>query len=288
MKYYTLLLAVAIYSVMPGHAQESPDTVAHFQNISSVTVCRNSNGVSITAKGQPYEPRFTYSYEMEYSPADSVSQADVTFDFSSILGLFSNKNKKVKQRKMYVPSDGLYIGAAIPVGSTPVRASVEVGLTSVLDGEIRCGNVTLLTSAGIGYSQWALDGSMSLATERGKLLITAPGDADTAPYTSRIRTWRVHVPVMLYLSLGSRGYIGGGTWLNFNFATSAYTSRYAGNTTTRNTFKGLHARALTPDIVVTGGIKYVGLYFRYSPKSLFTKDFGPEFKTISLGLITTF
>ena len=284
MKYRKLLLAAAAIAWVPGHAQESADTVVALHDVDSVLVCRSAHGLVVRAKGQPYEPGFTYEYEMEALPADSTILPEVTIDFSTIFG--SLAAKKERRRRGFTPDDGLYIGAGIPVGSTPLGASVEVGLTSFMDGKIRLGNVCLSAGAGIGYSQWSLDSGVAFATDHGRLLITA--GPENARCTSRLRTWRVVVPVMLYFSIGRNGFIGAGTWLNFNFAASAYTSYRTGNTTTRHTFKGLHTRALTPDLAITGGIKWAALYLRYSPTSIFTNGFGPEFKAISVGLISTF
>ncbi len=286
MRYLRFLIATAAISAcLCGHAQHSADTVAVFREVDSVAVYRSDNMLTVTAKGLPNDPAFSYKYEMEFSHA----APDVSFDFSTIFGSFSGKKaeKKTRKRSHFVPGDDIYIGAGIPVGDTPVKASVEVGLASMFEGNIRCGNVTFCAGAGIGYSQWALDGSKTLATEKGRLLIV-DGEPGSTPYTSRIRTWRVHLPLMLYLGLGNSGYIGAGSWLNFNFSASAYTTCHNGSTTTRNTFKGLHSRAVTPDIVLTGGVKYAGLYLRYSPKPVFSGEFGPEFKTLSIGFITAF
>ncbi|MDE6498117.1 MAG: hypothetical protein K2L21_05600 [Muribaculaceae bacterium] len=284
MKYRNLLLAAAAVAWLSGQAQESADTVVALHDVDSVLVCRSDHGLMVRAKGQPYEPGFTYEYEMEALPADSTMQPEVTIDFSTIFGPITAKRER--RRRGYTPGDGLYIGAGIPVGGAPLGASVEVGLTSFMDGKIRLGNVCLSAGAGIGYSQWSLDSEMAFDTDHGRLLITT--GPENARSTSRLRTWRVVAPVMLYYSIGRKGFIGAGTWLNFNFAASAYTSYRIGNITTRHTFKGLHTRALTPDMAITGGIKWAALYLRYSPTSIFTNGFGPEFKAISVGLISTF
>lgn len=285
MKYYKLVIAAAVLSWLPGHAQENTDTVVALHDLDSVTVCRSGGLLKIKAKGQPYEPGFTYEYEMETLPADSAIQPEVTIDFSSIFGSLPGK-KKESRRKGFTPGDGVYIGAGVPVGDTPLGASVEVGLASLMDERISLGNVSFTAGVGIGYSQWSLDSEMAFDTDHGRLLITA--GPENARCTSRLRTWRVIAPLMLYYSIGRNGYIGAGTWLNFNFAASAYSSHHQGNTTIRNTFKGLHTRALTPDLVVTGGIKWAGIYLRYSPTSIFNDGFGPEFKAISVGFISTF
>ena len=100
---------------------------------------------------------------------------------------------------------------------------------------------------------------------------------------------RLHVPLTFTQMLSRKAYITAGAWLNLNTYVSASTDYTIGDVRTQQTFKDLHQRILTTDIVVAAGARGIcGVYARYCPQSLFRKGWGPDFKSVSVGLIFNF
>ncbi len=61
-------------------------------------------------------------------------------------------------------------------------------------------------------------------------------------------------------------------------------SYHLGDTKYSRTFKGLHQRLLTPDLLLTvGAIDNAGIYLRWSPVKPFKSIYGPGYTTLSLG-----
>ena len=49
--------------------------------------------------------------------------------------------------------------------------------------------------------------------------------------------------------------------------------------------RGIHTTQFCPDIKAGISIHHVGVFVKYTPVSAFQKDWGPQFQTVSVGIL---
>ena len=258
MKFITT--AIAALAAIAATAQEAPDTIATINRAGELTVARTPGGLTVTVEGRADDPDFFYQYRMQ-----AEQQPDSTINLN-LPFLGPTGTQPERKRKSYFDVDiEAYVGTSIPTGSTPVQASFE-----------------------FGRAQYAVGAGMRFDAERQHLVLV-PREEGSRDCSSRLRVLRLHVPLTFTQMLSRKAYITAGAWLNLNTYVSASTDYTIGDVRTQQTFKDLHQRILTTDIVVAAGARGIcGVYARYCPQSLFRKGWGPDFKSVSVGLIFNF
>ncbi len=268
-------------------AQEAPDTIASIADARELTVTRTPNGLKIVVDGRAENPDFYYEYMSEYA-TDSTTSAGPALHIPILGNYIKSGNSSSTGR---FPRAGvrlkpaLYAGTSIPVGNTPMLASFEIGLSRVADWQLRfCNSMSLSIGAGLGYVQYAVGDGMRLDAAHQRLLLV-PREEGTAKHSSRLKVFRLHFPAMLTVHLGRKASVSAGALINLNSYVPASTSYTIGNTRTQQTFKDLHQRILTADITAEAYTPCgLGIYVRYSQQGLFRTGWGPDFKTVSVGL----
>lgn len=279
-------IAIALIAVaaMGAAAQEQPDTVVCVRDASELSVARTPDGLKVEIKGSATNPGFRYEYIME-NTADSTSDGGWTLN----LPFLNDRTPERKRRASFNFDIELYAGSSIPTGATPMTASFEIGISRILNGRIDFGKGFCFNAgAGIGYVQYAVGHGMRFAADRQHLLL-APRDAATTDNSSRLRFFRVHFPLTFTQMLSQKFYITAGAWLNLNTTARASSGATTGSVRTTESYKDLHQRILTTDIILAAGFRGTcGLYARYSPSTLFRDSWGPQFKSVNVGLIFNF
>lgn len=283
MKFITT--AIAALAAIAAAAQETPDTIATINRAAELTVARTPDGLTITVEGRADDPGFFYQYRMQ-----SEQQPDSTISLNLPFLSTSETRQAGNKRKSHFDIDiEAYVGTSIPTGGTPVQASFEIGLSRVLTGSVDFGGgFSFNAAAGIGYAQYAVGSGMRFDAERQHLVLV-PREEGSSDCSSRLRVLRLHVPLTFTQMLSRKAYITAGAWLNLNTYVPASTDYTMGDVRTQQTFKDLHQRILTTDIIVAAGARGIcGVYARYCPQSLFRDGWGPDFKSVSVGLIFNF
>lgn len=282
MKFITT--AIAVLAATAAAAQEAPDTIATINRAAELTVARTPDGLTVTVEGRADAPGFFYRYSMQSEQhPDSTINLNLPFLSTSVT---QTDNKRKRHFDIDIEA---YVGTSIPTGSTPVQASFEIGLSRVFTGSISFGRgFSFNAAAGIGYAQYAVGSGMRFDAERQRLMLV-PCEEGSTDCSSRLRVLRLHVPLTFTQMLSRKAYITAGAWLNLNSYVPASTDYTIGDVRTQQTFKDLHQRILTTDIIVAAGARGIcGVYARYCPQSLFRDGWGPDFKSVSVGLIFNF
>ena len=108
-------------------------------------------------------------------------------------------------------------------------------------------------------------------------------------YKSRVDSWTFHIPVMFTQKIYKQLAVSAGAWINFNTYVKGETQYYVGNIRYKEQYKGFNQRFCTVDVVAVVGIKNgIGFYGRWSPMSLFEENRGPEFRSVSMGVMLNF
>lgn len=281
MRLITSVMAALI--AISAAAQEKPDTIAKVKDARELTVTRTPDGLKITVQGRADNPDFFYEYTTQYL-SDSTSASSWLLNPTAI-----QTTRKSGPKAAFEVGVEFYVGTSIPTGDTPMRASFEIGISRVLNSRVDFGGgFSFNAGAGIGYAQYAVGRGMRFDADRQHLVLV-PREEGTSSHSSRLRVLRLHFPLTFTQMLSSKAYITAGAWLNLNTYVPASTDFTIGDVRTKQTFKDLHQRILTTDIMLAAGARGIGgIYARYSPQSLFRKGWGPDFKSVSVGFIFNF
>ena len=280
-----IALALAAMTALTAVAQEAPDTIVKLKDVRELTLTRTPDGLDIVAE----EPDFRYTYSTQYS-ADSTQQGAPVLNLPFLAGFGAKgENKASAGNKAYTSWDvEMYAGTSVPTGPTAARASFEIGLSRIIGGSRWYGSHFCISAAfGMGYVQYAVGDGMRLDAD-GQRLLFAPRVAGSHDCSSRLRLFRLHVPLTLTLRPTGKFHITAGAWLNLNCRMWASTAYSIGDTRSSQSFKRLHQRLLTTDAFLSLRLSGVGVYARYCPQGLFRKGWGPNFESVSVGLICNF
>lgn len=282
-----ITFALAAFTVLTAGAQTAPDTIARIKGVRELSVTRTPEGIDIVAEGTKDNPDFRYEYSTQYS-ADSTRHSIPALNLPFLNGFGAKEHKKTTTAGRVYCDFEIYTGTAIPTGSTPAQASFEIGASRIIGGSMWYGSRFCISAAfGMGYAQYAVGDGMRLdaAGQRVYFVPQTPGSRDCS---SRLRLFRLHVPLTLTVRPAGNFYITAGAWLNLNCRMWASTAYTIGDTRTSQGFKRLHQRLFTADAFLSLRLSSLGLYARYCPQSLFRKGWGPDFESVSVGMTCNF
>jgi len=284
---FVTLLTIAAIAAADASAQETPDTLVTVKNASELTVTRTADAMKIIIEGLKDKPDFYYEYSTSYTNDSTARDGwNLNMPFLSETPKPETKNSKYNCFEVGIEA---YVGTSIPTGDTPVSPSFEIGLSRIINGKIDFGGgFSFNLGAGIGYQQYAVGAGKRFDAERQHLILV-PKEEGTVSHSSRLRIFRLHIPMLFTQSISRKAYVTAGVWLNLNTGMRASTHYTIGSIETQQSFKDLHPRILTTDIVLAAGFRSIGgLYVRYTPQNLFRNGWGPDFNSVSVGYIFNF
>lgn len=260
------------------------DTVVCIEKPHNVKVIKNGTSVEVKVEGRGNDERFNYSYVMADDKSD-YELKDLSYDMK--IPFVNRPWKKTK----CVSSD-FYAGPLFVLeGGGAIKDSWQFGIGRLLGVDYTpwYKGPSFGIGFGIAYRQMSVGAGWSL-DKQGDKLVTIPIDAENIDeHHGRIRSWSVQVPFVItqkiYRSLG----FSLGVVMDLNFYTKAFYNYCIGDTRYSIDFKGLHQRMLTPELyAAVGSVDNIGVYVRYVPVSMFKAQYGPSFKTLSIGVTMGF
>lgn len=188
----------------------------------------------------------------------------------------------------------LYAGCNAALGApeamdTKALKSWEIMLT--VGPEIKLGKqspFSLTIQAGVDWRNYRMTGSHYFAKDmETQQMVLRDVEADKDLHFSRIKTFSIVLPVLLHADLGKGFNVGVGPMFSYvPFATflSDYSIKSGSLDYTERT-SHVHQSKLAIDLMGQVTYKNLGLYLKYSPTNVIRKSFGPEFQSLSFGLV---
>lgn len=275
-----LVIALATL-ILPASvlADEVPDTIRTISNANTVIVTRSGDRSQIVVEGTTDNPDFYYSYTSEVK---SDSSAEKEWELS--LPFLNNKTGH-RCRTECIWGENVYLGVTSPV-SKPygLNGSIEFGIGKIVGLGVAPWTKGPQFAIGIGihYRQYTLHHSQIFSVDNHVLSII---DAGTDRVSSRLRNFGFQIPVTIFQPFGNGIGLTVGAAAVLNTYTRASSRATFDDIEYTNNYKGLHQRLLTADIfAILGWKNNFGIYVRYTPTSLFEKQWGPQFNTLSFGI----
>ena len=183
----------------------------------------------------------------------------------------------------------LYVGGNIPTG-TPDGVdfsywrSLDINLT-VIQYDYRPKNSKVCLSAGLGFGwrEYPLDGHKHMFYKKDNIVSVGPADANMDNLRSDIHTTSLTMPLLAKYSFSKNFAVSLGAQLNWNFYGRVGNSYKIGDNDYDVNTRKIGQRPFTVDVMGIIHVWKIGFYCKYSPMSVFKKDKGPDFKSLSVG-----
>lgn len=278
-----ILYTAAIFSAAAAAASEPADTIMTASNVRSVTVVQSGADSQIILRGTEDNEKYYYSFSttVETPQTPAADPADEALWLTQLPFLDNAPHSLTN----IVFLENLYVGSAIPVSApTGLDPSVEAGIGSVIGIRVSPWKKgpSFGLGAGVYHRKYSLHGPRVFNVSQHTLSII-PSAADRN--TSRLRSFGLQIPLSVYQPIAKSFGITVGGALMINTFTSASSDTFTGDVQTHVNYRGLQQRPITGEVFAVLGWKGIGgIYVRYSPQALFSQQWGPQFKTVSVGI----
>lgn len=284
-----MVTVVAMTAATSAQTVAEPDTIAVLSDASRVSVTRTDTNTVITVTGADNAPDAYYEFTADHGTpvTDMLSLKDP--DWSPAFPFTSSRRRHSVYKTTWFANT--VVGASVPLSaSAGMQASFEGGFMSVVAANWQPWRQgpTLSVGAGLLLKMFAVGDGMRFECDGRHLMLVPVGDG-VRDYGSRLQMFSFTVPVTLRQNIYRLFGVTLGAVINFNSYAKAgthYTT--ADNCRYDATFKGLHQRLVTVDLMAAAGYDDVGVYVRYSPSRLFSDGWGPRMRSLSVGLILAF
>ena len=181
-------------------------------------------------------------------------------------------------------------GVSIPTNTqgldfAPFR-SWEIGWTvAQYDWELDNKKTTLSAGAGMIFRNYTLSGHDNKFFVLNNAVGVEQRDGNISELSSSIYTYGLTLPLLVKQRFSKNFAISLGAQLNWNIYGRVQNHYEQGDNEVEISTRGLKYRPLTVDLMgIVHVAKSFGFYCKYSPMSVLKKNYGPEFKSVSVGV----
>lgn len=187
------------------------------------------------------------------------------------------------------------VGVDIPVNTdgldfAPFR-SWDINFTVVqYDWTPKNSKTTLSAGLGLNWRNYTLSGhdkmfdKLSINTSNDEVVTVHNRPGEYSELSSRVHTVGLSMPLLVKQRFGKHFAISLGAQLNWNYYARLNNEYEIGDHEIEDLTKKIGQRPITVDILgIVHVAKGLGIYCKYSPMSVFKKDKGPDFKSLSVG-----
>jgi len=284
-KLITFLMLVAPLAVF-SQTRVPADTVARIVKPKTVVISKKDGTTTVSVSGTEKDPDYKYRYEVQNGEAVDHRDDDEWKINPPFL-------KDGRRRPTYISGgEDVYINMMWPdAKSSGMKTSWEVGVGRLISFNWMpnpSSNMKLTFGIGLATRVISFEHDRRLYFNRGHLSLGKPMKNEKVK-ASKIVEDELRLPFMFTMPIykdfkASFGVVG---LLNFYSEASCTVERDGSKFSEK--YKGLHQRILNYELVGTLGFDdAAGITFHYRPLSDFGSAYGPEFKTISVGLTLNF
>ncbi len=289
----SLLLMMLFFTAVV--AQEKNDTIVQFKD-KTILLRDSADYIKVKVFNEQSEG-MQKIYEGVFIGDISTEEylAETRFDFSHPF------KKKKNKKRVYGSFQGLYLGRMFTTDNFE-NFDEAGGFAAALSNEISAnpfqytltlvpGFVGITSGVGVTLRNLHLD-SGSHFEKSGTEVTVEPAPAGLKYRSSRLRTLDFNVPFYLDLQPTGRAdfFISGGVLLGTNLFSSAKIRYRDDDNKKQSEVKGkdLFINPFSLSYVGQIGFDSVGVYAKYTPTLFFKEGRGPEFQTLSVGLVLLF
>ena len=269
----------------------------------SVVLSKSEEQSTVTVEGKTGDETYFLKISLDKTTNSTltVKETDNNWDFN-IPFIDNNKDNTTERpaRFSFNILDELEFGLGLVSATEQAEgmnvklsnAGMEFILNNLFNWRYQPTNNTALTLGfGIDWRNYRMKGDRRFLKDGNNLLIAPYPDGADINF-SRIKVFSMTLELMLKQRLYKNLTIHIGPVVNFNTHASIKTRYAVGSGKEKEGFKetssNICQRPVTIDFKAQLNLSYIGLYFKYSPTNTLDTDWGPEFKSISTGLVLRF
>lgn len=255
-----------------------------------VTVKKGS-ATSIRIDGENNGAEYTYSITTEGNEGDTRTvhkETDANWNFTIP---FANIKEEQEARGNFFidPTFGFGLLSATEAGTgvdLPFgNASFEYALDNIVGLSYKTTrNSNIGVTFGLNWRNYRMIGNNRFMKDGDRILITGYPEGADIDY-SRIRTFDITLSFMYGYRFNRYVSMRVGPVVNFNTNGHIKTRYSLGGESFKEKQKNINIAPVTVDLKAELNFRFIGLYFKYSPCNVLNTDFGPEFKSMSVGLL---
>lgn len=271
--------------------KETPDTVFTATNVSNLILTESSSGVTLTLQGKADDEEYFDEYTAEYSP-ESVIKSSQSFIKPYSL---SHNGKSYWDLRIA----GIHFGFVDALGAPSAMdqqmgRSFEIGIDECLSlvWRDKTHSNSLGVGIGVNWRNYRMTGDTRYLLDNGNITLGEYPEG-TTPQFSNLKVFSVSFPIFYEHSFNNLRVFGqqGARFrlaMNLNWNSHAsLTTRYLlpdGYKAKEGT-KHIGQRPFSVDFQLSvAPVSWGGVYVRYSPMSVLSKDRGPSFTTLTTGI----
>jgi hypothetical protein len=224
----------------------------------------------------------------ETNNAEVATATQAGDDESTYVHPFKN-NDDESTKHWTIETNGLYFGMGVKHNWDVINNSFEMGLLNIVAvnyNSLHGQNLSL--GLGIHHRSYSIKRPNMLVRDDNHVvaLDVYPSENinEIKDRTSNLNMWTWQVPLMFRQKIVKKLEIGVAGILNWNYYARLSNYYEVGDHEMDDQTKKIGERPITVDILgIVHVAKGFGVYCKYSPMSVFKKDKGPDFKSLSVG-----
>lgn len=286
-----ILAATACCMVSAAMAATTADTVRVVTNPSKVIITEDSLGSHVSIVETAGKKNSAYTYTVKHAGDDVVTTKQDT-DWN--LNIPFVKSDTTHCSHWSVIFSGLYAGWGWYTGAADGNGAMvndnlghtrEFGMLNIL-GVMYSTSHGQSVSVGVGMEarRFRMHGGVLFAKDESGVVTAAAYPDNARKRNSQIMVGSVQFPIMLAQKVKNVKFFAG-PLLQLHPWAKIENKYTIGDRDFGENIKRIHHRKFTCDLM--GGVSWegCGLYVRYQPQNVLRSTWGPEFKSISMGLI---
>ena len=290
-KIFLLSMFIAAVATARGEvATAVGDTVVTAKDVGRVLLTEkgDSLNVSLFGKGKDKNYSFRYTRTTGEGATEAMEERGARWDFTAPF------TKKEKRGKREVTMGGIGVGFVTALGAPDGmdlnrRSSIEI-FADVVSINLLSNNEKHAFSMGVG-----IDWRNYRLGKEFRFLYDAAGNIVTGPYPegvsvdySRIKQFSWTVPFRYTYYFTKKISAALAVIINWNTYASMETRYKENGVKVRDFDKHIHQQPVSVDFMAHVSFDWFGVYVKGSPCRVFNPGFGPDFRTLSAGILIGF
>ena len=291
-----ILLPLIIFSALNAYAQspeapvEPADTVINIDNPSNIVLSETPDGIRLMViEGEDSVTTYSYTHpDPDNVNISSIKGPSINQGNALVLGSWKKPNKISYD----LVSGGLSIGKNFAMGQPEpmditTGKSWELSWVYVLGLRISRNGNSFITGIGFNWRNYRLTGPYRFDKSDGAISLSEYPENSQKQW-SRLKVTTLSVPLLYTRNIWKGLNITAGGIVNFATHSSVKTKFIYEGREIETSQNGIYPRPVTVDLYGAVTVCGLGWYVRYSPMKLIRNGHGPQFSTLSTGLVLGF
>lgn len=265
-----------------------------FQRPDSVVVNRAGGQLMIQIFGAPDNPDYFYSYEQEAPDAIDDTAEKVAADDWNFNVPIPGKKKSKGRARFEFESTGIGFGFVNAIDG-PQEMDVKMARSHEIFWHEIVGvrwrptrqGASFSTGIGIDWKNYRMTGYTRFMKDGANVVLEKYAEG-AEPKFSRLKLFNITLPVMFHQEFGKMFEFSVGAVVNFNTYASMMTKYMLNDEERIKRDKDIRTNKVTVDMMAMFKIEAIGVYAKYSPMSVLDTAYGPDFKSLSVGMTLLF